>query len=454
MGTALLLLGLAFLLIGGNGFFVAAEFGLVTVDRGAVEHAAEHGDRRARSVLAALRRLSFQLSGSQLGITVTSLVVGTLAEPSLATLLRPLFTAAGLPAALATGIALTLGIVLASLAQMVLGELVPKNWVIARPMQVARLVAGPQRAFSTVCRPLIVLLNGSANRVVRLLGAEPAEELASARSRGELVSVARHSARAGALEPDTADLFVRTVQLRSLNAPTLMTPRVDVIALQEDATAADVVNLTRATGLSRFPVYRDGLDDVTGIVHLKDALAVPEEQRGTRPVPRIAAPPLLIPQTLSIDRVLERLRGERPMAVLVDEYGGTAGVLTLEDLVEEVVGDVRDEHDLPDLPELTRLADHGGHPAWEADGGLRSDLLRRLGTPAPDGPFETVAGLVAWMLGRIPQPSDTVRPPGWRLDVLDVAHHRADRVRLVSLSGTPGHRAARPPQEGTERENR
>jgi CBS domain containing-hemolysin-like protein len=381
----------------------------------------------------ALKELSFQLSGTQLGITITSLVVGMLAEPALATLLAGPFTAVGVPEGAVGGVSVVIGMLLASALQMVIGELVPKNWAVSKPLQVARFVAGPQHAFSRLFRPVIALLNAVANRAVRALGVEPADELASARTPGELVSLARHSAQAGTLEQDTADLFVRTLSLGELTAQHVMTPRVKVSALQSSATAEDVVNLTRATGLSRFPVYRERIDEIVGMVHLKDALAVPAHDRLRTPVSRIAQAPLLVPETLPVQPLLERLRSEQPIAVVVDEYGGTAGVVTLEDIVEELVGEVRDEHDpvFDESPELAVAPSEDGRPAWDADGSCRVDILRRIGLDIPEGPYETVAGLVADLLGRIPAPGDRAELPGWRLAVRQVDHYRAERVRIV-----------------------
>ncbi|MFD4256662.1 hemolysin family protein [Streptomyces sp. NPDC058534] len=443
MTTPLLLLAAAFLLILANGFFVAAEFGLVTVERPEAEQAAADGDRRAHRVVESLKELSFQLSGTQLGITITSLVVGMLAEPALAQLLDGPFTAIGVPDGAVPGVSVVVGMLLASAVQMVIGELVPKNWAVSRPLQVARFVAGPQHAFARLFHPVIAALNSVANRLVRALGIEPAEELASARTPGELVSLARHSARAGALEQGTADLFVRTLSLGDLTAQHVMTPRVKVSALHSSATAQDVVNLTRATGLSRFPVYRERIDEIVGMVHLKDALAVPVHDRLRVLTGRIARPALLVPETLPVRPLLARLRSEQPIAVVVDEYGGTAGVVTLEDIVEEIVGEVRDEHDGLDAPELAPAPPEEGHPAWDVDGSCRVDALRRVGLEAPDGPYETVAGLVADLLGRIPAVGDRAELPGWRLSVRQVGHYRAERIRLVRTAPVSVLEAAR-----------
>ncbi|WP_370123908.1 hemolysin family protein [Streptacidiphilus sp. MAP12-33] len=450
MSMAWLLLGVAVLLILANGLFVAAEFALITVDRGEVERAAAAGDRRATRVSGALRTLSFELSGAQLGITVTSLLVGMLANPALGLLLAPPLRAIGVPDGAVSGVAVVVGMLLATMLQMVVGELVPKGWAISRPMQVARAVVAPQALFSRACRPLILLLNGTANRIVRGFGMEPAEELASARSAEELVALARHSAHEGALERDTADLFVRTLGLAELTAESVMTPRVDVAALEDHATAADVLNLTRATGLSRFPVYRQTIDEVVGVVTLKDALAVKADRRGYVRVAALASPPLLVPETLPAERLLDMLRSRQQLAVVVDEYGGTAGVATLEDIVEEMVGEVQDEHDPHDLPELRPAepatgqgaghgAGHGGgHRAWVAEGRCRVDVLEAVGLYAPEGPYETVAGLLADLLGRIPAPGDSADLPGWRLTAVEVHRHRTELVRLERLDTEEG----------------
>ncbi|GAB2596774.1 hemolysin family protein [Streptomyces capparidis] len=427
--TLLLLLALALTL--ACAVFVAAEFSLTTVERGDLERAAEAGERGADSALKAVRRLTLQLSGAQLGITVTSLVIGMLAEPSLATLLRGPLEALGLGGA-APSVATVLGVAASTVVLMVVGELVPKNWAISRPLAVAKAVAGPQRGFTAVFGPFIRHLNATANAFVRRAGLEPAEELEGARTPEELVALARHSAAQGALEADSAELFVRTLHLGELTAENVMTPRVDLYALEAGSTAADAATLTHATGLSRFPVYRESLDEVIGTVHIRDVLALEEDKRARTPVTDLAVPPLLVPDSLPVDVLLGRLRTERTMAVVIDEYGGTAGVVTMEDIVEEVVGEVRDEHDPVEVPDLLRAPEKDGRACWEADGSVRIDQLEAIGLAAPEGPYETLAGLIATRLGRIPAEGDTVHLDGWDVAVLDVDHHRADRVALTA----------------------
>ncbi|NLU69867.1 hemolysin family protein [Streptomyces sp. HNM0574] len=432
--TEVLLLLVALLLSLACGAFVAAEFSLTTVERADLERAVQRGERGASSALAAVRSLTFQLSGAQLGITVTNLVVGMLAEPSVAKLIKGPLEAVGVPASASSSIALVLGTAVSTVVLMVVGELVPKNWAISRPLPMAKRIATPQRAFSTVFRPLIKHLNNTANRLLHRMGMEPTEELASARSPQELVALARHSAKEGALEVDTAELFVRTLHLAELTAENVMTPRVQVTSLDVQATAEDVANATRATGLSRFPVVRGGLDSVAGIVRIKDVLAVPAEQRLRKPVTELMREPLLVPESLTVDKLLDRMPGgDRSIAVVIDEYGGTAGVVTLEDIIEEVVGEVRDEHDPLETPDLAPAGeDAEGRRVFDADGAARADQLQTIGLRVPEGPYETLAGLVATELGRIPAEGDTVTVTGWELTVTDARGRRAARVRLLA----------------------
>ncbi|GHI84085.1 hemolysin family protein [Streptomyces xanthophaeus] len=437
--TEVLLLVVALLLCLACGVFVAAEFSLTTVERSELERAVERGERGAESALAAVRSLTFQLSGAQLGITATGLVIGMISKPSIAALLQGPFEAVGMSSGAAASTALVLGTALSTVVLMVVGELVPKNWAISSPLAIAKRVATMQRIFSRAFKPLIGHLNTTANHMVRRFGMEPAEELASARTPQELVALARHSAKAGALEKDTAELFVRTLNLADLTAENVMTPRVQVTALEVQATAEDVANATLATGLSRFPVYRSSLDTVVGTVHIKDVLALPAKERPRTPVSQLMREPLLVPESLTVDRLLDRLSGKRTMAVVIDEYGGTAGVATLEDIVEEVVGEVRDEHDPHETPDLAPAGtDASGRPLYSADGAARTDQLQRIGLRVPDGPYETLAGLMATQLGRIPAVGDSLELDGWRLDVVDATGRRAARVLLHAPDGLDG----------------
>lgn len=415
------------LLIAANALFVAAEFSLVTVDRATVNARAEAGDRRAGVVRRALHTLSTQLSGAQLGITVTSLIVGFLAEPAIASLIDDPLARVGVPEAVVDPLSVAIALAVATAVQMVLGELVPKNLAIARPMPVARSVAGPQVGFTAVAGPLIRFLNGNANWMVRRLGIEPQEELASARSPEELGSLVRRSAEAGTLPGETADLIREALDFGGLTAADVMTPRRRVRFLSATDTVAQLVDLVRATGHSRFPITGSGgADDVSQVAHLRLALRVPAELRATTPVTQAALPAILVPSTLAADDLLIRLRaGRGQIAVVVDEYGGTAGVASVEDLVEELVGEVRDEHD----PAALRVRHLGGGDLL-VSGLLRADELADMGIDIPqDEGYDTLGGYINDRLGRLARVGDTVTAPTWRLTVVRMDGRRIDAVR-------------------------
>jgi CBS domain containing-hemolysin-like protein len=426
-----ILLGAAVLLTLGTAVFVAAEFSLVALDRSTVEQAIEDGDKRAIGVLAAIRSLSTQLSGAQIGITVTTLVVGYLAQPSLASLLTTPLAALGLEGGAGEGVAVALALAIATGFSMVVGELIPKNLAISIPLRTAKVVAVPQRMFTASVSPLIVLLNGAANRLLRLVGVEPQEELSAGRSPEELAALVRHSAAAGTLDQQTAVLLTRSLGFAGRTAADVMTPRVRAVVLQRDQKAAEVVALARRSGHSRFPVIDGDLDDVVGIVHLKSAVAVPRERRDEVPVAAIMSEALRVPETVRLDPLLVELRAlGLQLAVVVDEYGGTAGVVTLEDLVEELVGEVADEHDRT-RPGIVHRRDG----AWLVPGLMRPDEVRdRTGIDVPDGPaYETLGGFVMSGLGRIPQVGDEVPVDGAVLRVERMEGRRVDRVRMVPV---------------------
>ena len=419
----------------GTFVFVAGEFALTALERSTVDaNVGQVGDRRARQVKHAHSTLSFQLSGAQVGITITTLLTGYVAEPAIAELIEPSIAWARVPSGLADGVSLGIALTLATGLSMVFGELVPKNLAIARPLPTARQVAGLLNAFSTAFRWLISGLNGSANWIIRRLGIEPAEELRSARSPQELGSLVRASALQGTLDQGTANLLDRSLRFGERTAEELMTPRMRVEALRADATVLDLVDAARRTGFSRFPVYGSDLDDVRGVVHVKQAFAVPADQRSVTAVGELASTVPTVPSSLDGDALLDRLRGQGlQVAIVVDEYGGTAGIVTLEDLVEEIVGDVRDEYDRMEISQVRSLDEQG----WIISGLLRDDeVADATGFVMPEGDYETVAGLVLDRLGRIPDIGDEVEFDGWRLTV-----KRMDRRRIADLQLTQTARA-------------
>ncbi|MBW6438113.1 hemolysin family protein [Actinoplanes hulinensis] len=431
--TAVLPLVAFALLTGGNAFFVAAEFGLVTVDRAEIDARAQAGDRRAAKVRTALRELSFQLSGAQLGITLTALLTGYLAEPAFSAIFTPVVEpVAGASTGTVTHV---IALVVATLISMLFGELVPKNAALARPMGIALRTTTPLRGFSTLFKWLIAALNGTANWLVRRLGIEPQEELASARSPEELGLLAAISASAGALPAETATLMRRTIRFGEKRAAKAMTPRVDVVGLKTTASAADLITVARATGHTRFPVYENTLDVVTGVVGVNEALGVPPERRAATRVSTLAREPVYVPESLSLDKVLEALRAAgADLAIVVDEYGGTDGVVTTEDLVEELVGEIADEYDT-DLAETgtQELTAPGGEKTFLVDGLLREDEAHeQTGFRLPEGPYETLAGFLLARLGHIPVAGESLEEDGWEFTVMQVDRHRIEQVRVVA----------------------
>jgi len=345
-------------------------------------------------------------------------------------------------------VAVTLALVLATGLTVVFGELVPKNLAVAAPLATARAVQGLSRGFARAAKPAITALNGTANVVLRLLGIEPQEELASARSPEELASLVTRSADEGVLESGTARMVRRALTLGDRDTAEVMTPRVRVYTVAADAPVTEVVELARRTGRSRFPVVGTSLDDVLGVVSIRQVVAVPRAQRPTTPVRSVMVAPLLVPGTVPVDDLLARLRGSRlQLAVVVDEFGGMDGIATLEDAVEEIVGDVVDEHDRSS-PQAVRRADGD----WSLAGLLRPDEVSDLtGLLLPESDHaETLAGLVVVALGRIPEVGDTATLRLQPVVVLDddadveaalpvdatatvtaMDRRRVDRVRLV-----------------------
>jgi len=404
--TEWLLLFTSFLLMLACGVFVAAEFSFVTVDRATIEREAASGDRGAQGTLKALRTLSTQLSGAQLGITITNLAIGFLAEPAIGRLLHDPLTAIGLSGAGLSAASYVIALLLSTIVTMLVGELIPKNLALSLPLQTAAFTQRMQRAFTHVMAWPIRGLNSMANRTLESLGVEPQEELRSARSPLELQSLVLRSAQEGAIDDETAELVARSIAFGNRTAADVRTPRVRVHFLEERDTALDLIEAARQTGHSKFPVIGRSADEIVGVVHVKQAVAVEPDRRRTVRLNEIAEAAAVVPDTLELDPLLVQLRDQNnQMAIVVDEYGGTDGVVTLEDLVEEIVGDIADEHD--------RLSDRSRHRrdgTWSLSGLLRPDeVLEQTGISLPESEdYETIAGLVLERLGRLAVRGDVV----------------------------------------------
>jgi CBS domain containing-hemolysin-like protein len=423
-----LLLVAGVLLTIGTGFFVASEFALLNLDRSALEARQKRGERNLGVTIRALKITSTHLSSAQLGITITTLLTGYTLEPAFVALLIGPLGGLGWTKGWVIAVAAIVAVAIATLISMILGELVPKNIALALPRETGKVVLPFQVGFTTIFKPVVWLLNVTANGILRVIGVEPKEELSFARTAEELTSLVRRSARAGSLDNDTATLLARALAFGDLTAQDVMTPRPRVESLERTETAQDVIDRARRTGFSRFPVIDDGIDDVVGLVHVKQAIAVPREKRGDVRVTALQTEAHRVPETMRLDLLLGDLRGRGyQMAIVVDEYGGTAGVTTLEDLVEELVGEVSDEHDRT-RPDVVRSRDWFTFP-----GILRPDeLLERTDVNVPEGgPYETVAGWLMSELGKLPSVGDTVTVNGGVFRVERMDGRRIDRVRYT-----------------------
>lgn len=428
----LIMIVMGVILTAGTFIFVAAEFSLVALDQAVVERRAVEGDKRAAQVLEATKTLSTQLSGAQIGITLTTILLGYTTQVALTNQLTRLFGHVGMAATVATAVALVVAAIVVNAFSMLVGELIPKNFALAQPLRVAGLVVPFQMLFTSLFKPLIRVLNAVANGILRLFGIEPQEEISAARSASELAALVRHSAEEGTLDTSTASLLTNSIRISDLTAVDVMTDRGLVRTIAEDASAMDVVRLARETGHSRFPVIGEDSDDILGIVSLRRALAVPWERREEVSVmsQSLLAEAPKVPETLPLGTLMLTLRDEGlQVAVVVDEYGGVSGIVTLEDVVEEIVGDVSDEHDQRRRG-IRRRADG----SIVLPGTIRPDeLADREGVILPDdGPYETMAGLVMTHLGRVAQVGDTVTIAGYTITVSHVQGRRITQLHLLA----------------------
>jgi CBS domain containing-hemolysin-like protein len=424
-----LMVAVGLVLTVGTGFFVASEFALVNLDRNDLEGRERAGEARLGPTIQALRITSTHLSGAQLGITLTTVLTGFTFEPAVSRLLEGPLAAVGVAAGAVPVVGAVVGIGLATLLSMVIGELVPKNFALALPLATAKVVVPFQTVFTAVFKPLILLCNNTANAIIRALGVEPKEELSGARTAEELTFLVRRSATEGRLDADQATLLNRTLRFSDHSAADVMTPRVRMAKLAATARAADVIDLSQRTGFSRFPVIGQDADEILGVVHVKQVFALDAATRPQVTVADLMVDPIRVPESMRVDTLLGALRrGIFQIGIVVDEYGGTAGIVTLEDLVEEIVGELRDEHDQahPGLVRYGRCLVFDAN--WRPD-----ELLERTGVRVPDAPdYETVAGFVTDKLDRLPEVGDEIAIAEGRLRV-----ERMDGTRVGRLRYTP-----------------
>ncbi len=411
----------------GTGLFVASEFSMVNLERSDLEARQERGEKGLGRTIRALQRTSTHLSGAQLGITLTTMLTGFMAEPALTELMAPALADLGLSESATHGVAFALALVIATLFSTLIGELVPKKLALSIPLQVNKFVVIFQLSFTWLFAWMIRILNAVGNAVVRSFGIEPKEELSSSRTAEELASLVRRSASLGSLDAQTATLLTKTLALSQLAAADVMTPRPRVAIISVDSSVADLVALSIKTGHSRFPVVEGSSDDVIGVAHVKQAASIPREKRASVKVSGIMVDALRVPETMRLERLMVELRAKGlQMAIVVDEYGGTAGIATLEDLIEELVGELGDEHDRAKLG-VTR----GANSSILFPGMIRPDELIEMAIKVPaTGAYETVAGYIMAVLGRIPSVGDEVEIEGGLLRVERMDGRRVDRVRF------------------------
>ncbi|MDB1086160.1 hemolysin family protein [Streptomyces sp. ACA25] len=436
MSAALGLLAVL-VLIAGNGYFVAQEFAYVAADRLALAREAEAGDKRAARAVRVQKRLSFMLSGAQLGITVTSLVVGFLAEPVIAQLLSPVLSTAGVPDAAVRGLALTIAFVLATAFQMVFGELAPKNLALAVPERLAKSLALSTLLYLKVAGPVIRVFDSAANKLLHGLGIEPAQELLHGATAEDLGHLIVESHQHGQLPQHTADLLDHALEFSERTLGEVMVPRVDVAHVRAGRPASGVIDLISRNGHSHHLVIGDRVDDIIGVIGVRELMRLPADRLDHVTAGTLARRALLLPDTLPLPRAVEQMQaGREEFAVVIDEYGGLGGIVTLEDIAEELVGEIADESDR--VVELAVADSTGG---WSVDAGRRVDeVSEAIGIRLPeDASFETVAGLVVDRLGRFPVVGDRLDlelpDGGWAvIEVLALDRHVPDRVRVERVS--------------------
>jgi CBS domain containing-hemolysin-like protein len=434
LSSLLLRIVAVIVLLSANAFFVAAEFALVASRRTRIEEMVRQGDRKAKTVQSALQDLYRQLAAAQLGITVASIMLGYVAEDTVAVLLHDWFTRLPFVAnILARGAVVSItAVAVITALHVVIGEQAPKAWAISFPEATSRWVAGPLILFSWITRPVTNFLNWSSNQLVRLLGINgSAEDLESIHSPQEIVMLVKQTKESGQLDEQDVELIEGVFEFTEKNAREVMTPRTEVVGLPADRTIGDSVKQVAETGRSRYPIYRNSLDDIVGIVHVKQILGALQSS-ANQPVATLMQEPFFIPGTREVEDVLADMkRIKTHIAVVMDEFGGTAGIVTMEDLIEEIVGEIYDEYD--DAEFTTDRGPSGITVSGDTD---LEDLNKRFGFSLSEEDYQTIGGFLFGKVGHVPQVGDSVKVGDLVLEVLEMDGRRVGRVRIAA---PPGH---------------
>lgn len=427
VSSASLRLLLVLLLVLLNAFFVAAEFALVAVRRSRIDQMAAEGDRSALAVQRALGQLDRYISGTQLGITLASLALGWIGEPAVAVIVDRALHLVGIepsPGALHTGAGIAVAFAVITFLHIVLGELAPKSIALATPETVSRWVVRPLVLFSRVMSPFIGMLNGTANGLLSIVGVSPASEGGQVHSPEELRLLVMQARAHGTLDESDSAMLAGVFDFHNKKAIDVMRPRTDMVAIAEDVELEELVQILRRERYSRYPVYRETADDIVGVFLAKDFWLHEDPQHFE--LREHLREPLFVPATRAAERVLDDLRRTRAhLAVVLDEYGGTAGIVTMEDLVEEVVGDIADEYD--PLSRDALLFDG----VLELSGSMSLvDVRSDHKLPIPEGDWTTLGGYAFAMLGRLPRMGDRVAYPGGELEIVAMDGRRVAALRV------------------------
>jgi len=421
-----------------NAFFVAAEFALVGARETRLQEMVNAGDRKARLAQRAVHHLDRYISATQLGITLASLGLGWIGEPALAGLIDTFFgwLPPGLASVATHGVAVAIAFSFITALHIILGELVPKAFAILYPERVSTWLAAPMIGFAWVMHAPIAILNGSANRLLRLMGVKQPSAHERLHSPEEIRMLVEESGEGGQIEEDDAQLLRGVFRFSEKTAEQVMTPRTQIVALEADLPVEEAVDTIAKSGRSRYPVFAGTLDELVGVVHAKDILAALKHDP-TRKVRDITRPPLFVPGTREVEDVLADMkRLKTHLAVVLDEYGGTAGLVTMEDLLEEIVGEIFDEYDVDQAVEI------GPSGAPLLDGGLAiSEYNEQFGASLDDSDYTTLGGYLFGELGRLPKPGDRVSVDGTVLEVAEMEGRRVKTIRM--LAGGEGREAVR-----------